>query len=170
MPLSMQGSMNETIERRSIIEIVNEKYTTRPPIKELTNHKKINPPKSLDTFIDRVKFNGEKFIFYYVSLLLAIDFLFVLLHKLFIIPIAISLGFLYLSLNSITIKGIEISPLYSAIGCILTNFGLCIFLKDMSNMYVYFFALNAAVLLLIIVHGSLMDISETENEDEPEAI
>ncbi|KAI5168389.1 PRA1 family protein 1 [Pancytospora epiphaga] len=160
----MQGVIAEEAPRPSLRERLIEWYEKRVPFSEFISFSKISTPESTNRAWDKIKMNWEKFAFYYISLFCGLDLIFVFLRRLTIIPIAITIGAIFIASGGLVIAGTLITPFHAIIGCLFTHMVMCIMFSSLAKVYVYFFAFNAFILLLVLVHGALVDSEDNDGE------
>jgi PRA1 family protein len=161
----MQGAIVNEAEPNTILEIINDKYKSRPPFSEFAKLESVSPPASLDQFLEKIRFNANKFVFYYACVFVILNFVFILANNFFVIPIAVTVLSLFLFAEPRTVNGFEIKPLYSLVGCVVFHLLLCVFFGGVTRLYIYFFALNAFVLGVIVLHGAFIDTMEEDTGD-----
>lgn len=160
----MQGGIAEEAPRPTLLERLTECYENRMSLTEFISFTKVSTPESSSRAMDKIRMNWERFAFYYVALFCVFDLLFIFLHRLIIIPIAITVAAIFIAAESFVVAGATITPFHTIVGCLLIHIIICVAFASLAKVYVYFFALNAFALLLVLAHGSLVDADVAEDD------
>lgn len=162
----MQGAIDDGAPKPSIIEKITETYNKRTTFSEFIMARSVSIPSSAAGALDRVKLNAARFAFYYMAIFGILDLLFVFVNRLIIIPIIITLFSVYLASEPVTVQEIVITPLHIVVGCVSLHLLIGILFKSMAKCYVYFFALNAFSLVLVFLHGAIVDPKVQDDDDD----
>lgn len=160
----MQGSMDDEAPKPSVAEKLTDVYNRRTALSEFVMVRSVSVPTTAAAALERVKLNAARFTFYYIAILGMLDLLFVFVNRLIIVPIAITLVAAYIASESIVVHEIVITPLHTVVACASIHLLIGIFFKSMAKSYIYFFALNAFSLAIVLVHGAIVDpVAEDES-------
>lgn len=164
----MQGAILEEAPKPALKSKVRDFYHARAsPAGFFSSFSKISMPESVQQHgIERIKKNFVHYAFYYAIFMAVFNLVFVFVNRLFIIPLIATAVFVVLGSRKISIAGVDITPMYSAIACLVMHLIFCISFKGMTKNYVFFFALNAFTAFVALTHGFFVDPEAKEAAEE----
>lgn len=153
----MQGAMDDGAPKPSVTEKLTEVYNRRTTLAEFVMVRSASIPTSAPAALDRIKQNAARFTFYYIAILGMLDLLFVFINRLIIVPIVITLLAAYVASEPVVVQEFVITPLHTIVACASLHLLIGIFFKSMAKSYIYFFALNAFSIAIVLLHGAIVD-------------
>ncbi|KAL6122606.1 hypothetical protein NUSPORA_00276 [Nucleospora cyclopteri] len=140
----------------NLLEYFKTKYYEKPSLNEFFTIQKPSS-YSFDVLAEKVKLNFDRFAIYYFGIAMSFYLIFFLTNTAFLIPIFTIATTLYLVNTKHCINTVEITPLHAVGGCIAINLILCIVWPSFFlQKFIYFFAINAFVICIIVVHSQFV--------------
>lgn len=159
------GEENENSEI-TMVDYVKNKYYEKPSFNEMIDFKKPTD-YTFDGVMANSKKGFDKFGVYYCAFALILYALFILTSPMFIIPFSTVCITIYLLHTRTHINGYEVTKQHALLGCCVVN-GLLfvIFRSYFVNRLVYFFAINALIILLVVIHSQCVNNLDSMAEEE----
>lgn len=149
-------------EEESNTNFITNAYEKRRPASEFFDFNNFIVPKTPDEAFSSIKFNFDRFLFYYMIILSIANFFVILSNRIIVIPIIFSAAIYYASNNDLSYNGIHFNPSYAFYGIIGVNVLLILFSPKIAYSFIYVIAFSAIAVAIILIHASLS--GQTQNE------